>query len=109
MVTLMQVYNDKEQTGQEEIGNVHFQKNKRAGYFVRLFCFLNRISLCSSGWPGTQRSTCLCLPSAAWLKSRIFNAGANTYSEGDKEIKERSDPSGIKEGGGVPLEQDPSS
>jgi hypothetical protein len=26
--------------------------------------FWDRVSLCSPGWPGTQKSTCLCLPSA---------------------------------------------
>ena len=34
----------------------------RQGFSVKLW--LSRNSLCRPGWPGTQRSACLCLPSA---------------------------------------------
>ena len=32
------------------------------GFLFLFFCFFEAVSLCSPGWPGTQKSACLCLP-----------------------------------------------
>ena len=56
-------------------------------FFVCLFVFVfqNKVSLYSPGWPGTQRSTCLCLPSA-WIKGVRHHHLANvfTFKDGHK-------------------------
>jgi hypothetical protein len=48
--------------------------------FVLIFVFRDRVSLCSPGWSRTQKSACLCLPSAgikgvrhhAWLTATLI-------------------------------------
>jgi hypothetical protein len=56
------------------------------GFVCCLFVFQVRVSLCSPGCPGTQKSTCLCLPSAgtkgvrhhAWLTVGFLKSSSSS-------------------------------
>lgn len=59
------------------------------GLLVCLFVF-ESVSLCSPGWPGIQRSSCICLPSTE-IKGMHYHTSENTlfYSHHFRDKAER--------------------